>query len=116
GAVAERRASADVAGMGRRPRHGLAPLAPRSVAIRCERSRSGERCEAADRRGFMELSVSLGGTGLVLKPRPEGLMHYHVIMRDGTAANPARVETFEMLDEAETAAQLLSERHIQPSW
>jgi len=43
-------------------------------------------------------------------------MHYHVIMRDGTAANPARVETFEMLDEAETAAQLLSERHIQPSW
>ena len=43
-------------------------------------------------------------------------MHYHVIMRDGTAANPARVETFEMLEEAETAAQLLSERHIQPSW
>ena len=42
-------------------------------------------------------------------------MHYHVIMRDGTAS-PARVETFEMLDEAETAAQLLSERHIQPSW
>ncbi len=41
-------------------------------------------------------------------------MHYHVIMRDGTA--PARVERFGMLDEAEAAAQLLSERHIQPSW
>src|SRR5881397_1759828 len=43
-------------------------------------------------------------------------MHYHVVMRDGTAANPARVETFQMLEEAESAAQLLSERHIQPSW
>jgi len=43
-------------------------------------------------------------------------MHYHVILRDGTPARPARVETFPILEEAESAAQLLSERHIQPSW
>ena len=43
-------------------------------------------------------------------------MHYHVILRDGTPAHAPRAETFQMLEEAESAAQLLSERHIQPSW
>ena len=43
-------------------------------------------------------------------------MHYHVVMREGTGAVPARVEAFAMLEDADTAAQLLSERHIQPSW
>jgi hypothetical protein len=43
-------------------------------------------------------------------------MHYHVVLKDGTAARRTRVERFEMLDEAETVAQLLSERYIQPSW
>ncbi len=43
-------------------------------------------------------------------------MHYHVVMKDGTVAHQSRIERFEMLDEAETVAQLLSERHIQTSW
>jgi len=43
-------------------------------------------------------------------------MHYHVILRDASSAHAARTETFQMLEEAEAAAQLLSERHIQPSW
>jgi len=42
-------------------------------------------------------------------------MHYHVVMKDG-AARPLGIERFEMLDEAETVAQLVSERYIQPSW
>jgi len=43
-------------------------------------------------------------------------MHYHVVMRDGPAAHAVRLEKFDTLDEAESAAQLLSEKHIQPSW
>ena len=43
-------------------------------------------------------------------------MHYHVVMKDGTLAHQSRIERFEMLDEAETVAQLVSERHIQTSW
>ena len=43
-------------------------------------------------------------------------MHYHVILRDEKPARATRSETFEMLEAAETAAQLLCERNIQPSW
>ena len=43
-------------------------------------------------------------------------MHYHVVLRDGSPVHARRGEMFEMLEEAESAAQLLSERHIQPSW
>src|SRR2546426_406719 len=48
------------------------PGGRRSIAICCEPSRSRERSVALDPLGFMELSVSLGGTGLVLTTRPEG--------------------------------------------
>src|SRR5207249_3767349 len=74
------------------------------------------RCIGVHGLEFMELSLSLAGTGLVLSARSEGLMHYHVVLREVSPARPGKTEMFEMLDEAEAAAQLLSERYIQPSW
>src|SRR5207237_8173501 len=67
GAVAERTASADVAGTAGRPWRGLAPLAPRSLAIRCERSRSRERGGGTGRRGLQGFSVCPGGPGRCLR-------------------------------------------------
>ena len=43
-------------------------------------------------------------------------MHYHVILRGGDSTRPVKLERFDTLDEAEAAAQLISEKHIQPSW